>query len=43
MRAAPFELALPLSQLSRGQYLLSIQAELPDGTRTRSDAVSRVR
>ena len=42
-RAAPFELALPLSQLARGQYLLSIQAELPDGTRTRSDAVFRVR
>lgn len=42
-RMAPFELALPLSQLSRGQYLLSVQVELPDGTRTRSDAVFRVR
>jgi len=43
MRSAPFEVALPLSGLSHGPYLLSITATTPTGSTTRRDLVFRVR
>jgi len=41
--SAPIQLNVPLEKLARGSYLLSISAEKPDGTKTRSDLVFRIR
>lgn len=43
VRSAPFEVALPLSGLAHGPYLLSITATTPTGSTTRRDLVFRVR
>lgn len=42
-RSAPFEVALPISRLTRGPYLVTITATLPGGASTRRDLVVRVR
>jgi hypothetical protein len=42
-RSAPFSFVPPFEKLTRGQYLLSISASLPDGTKTRTDVVFRIR
>jgi VWFA-related protein len=42
-RSAPFELALPLTQLSHGPHLLSVTASYPGGGDVRRDLVFRVR
>ncbi len=42
-RNAPFEIAVPLGGLTRGPYLLSITAALPNATSVRRDLVFRMR
>ncbi len=42
-RAAPFQVSVPLEKLERGSYLLSMSVERPDGVKTRSDLVFRIR
>jgi len=42
-KGAAFQVALPLASLTRGPYLLSLDARLPDGKSVRQDLLFRVR